>query len=183
MTPGKYTSYVILALAVFFLSTSGIFAKVAQAPSGIIAFYRLLVAAVALLPLLLCKRENREQLANLPRKLLFTGILSGFILAVHYVLWFESLKFTSVASSVVLVTLQPLFTILGSYLLWQERCSRGGLLGCLLAIAGSIIIGWGDFAVSWGAFVGDVMALAAAASSRNRADRDETSAKRHSARK
>ena len=36
-------------------------------------------------------------------------------------------------------------------------------MGCLLAIAGSIIIGWGDFAVSWGAFVGDVMALAAAA--------------------
>ena len=163
MTPGKYSSYVILALAVFFLSTSGIFAKVAQAPSGIIAFYRLLVAAVALLPLLLCKRENREQLANLPCKLFFTGILSGFILAVHYVLWIESLKFTSVASSVVLVTLQPLFTILGSYLLWQESCSRGGLLGCLLAIAGSVIIGWGDFAVSWRAFLGDVMALVAAA--------------------
>ena len=163
MTPGKYSSYVILALAVFFLSTSGIFAKVAQAPSGIIAFYRLLVAAVALLPLLLCKRENREQLINLPRQQLYTGVLSGFILAVHYVLWFESLKFTSVASSVVLVTLQPLFTILGSYLLWQERCSRGGLLGCLLAIAGSVIIGWGDFAVSWRAFLGDVMALAAAA--------------------
>ena len=99
----------------------------------------------------------------MPRQQLYTGVLSGFILAVHYVLWFESLKFTSVASSVVLVTLQPLFTILGSYLLWQERCSRGGLLGCLLAIAGSVIIGWGDFAVSWRAFLGDVMALAAAA--------------------
>ena len=163
MTPGKYTSYVILALAVFFLSTSGIFAKVAQAPSGIIAFYRLLVAAVALLPLLLCKRENREQLANLPRKQLYTGVLSGFILAVHYVLWFESLKFTSVASSVVLVTLQPLFTILGSYLLWRESCSKGAMVGCLLAIAGSIVIGWGDFSISWRAFLGDGMALLAAA--------------------
>ena len=163
MTPGKYSSYVILALAVFFLSTSGIFAKVAQAPSGIIAFYRLLVAALALLPLLLCKKENREQLAILPRKQLHIGILSGFILAVHYVLWFESLKITSVASSVVLVTLQPLFTILGSYLLWQERCSRGAMVGCFLAIGGSIIIGLVDFAISWRAFLGDIMALVAAA--------------------
>ena len=163
MTPGKYTSYLILFVAVFFLSTSGIFAKVAQAPSGIIAFYRLLVAALALLPLLLLKPQEREQLFSLPKQKLCVGVLSGFVLAVHYVLWFESLKFTSVASSVVLVTLQPLFTILGSYLLWQERCSRGALLGCFLAIIGSAIIGWGDFAISWRAFLGDIMALVAAA--------------------
>lgn len=163
MTPNKYTSYIILFVAVFFLSTSGIFAKVAQAPSGIIAFYRLLVAALALLPLLLCKTQDRQQLLQLPKEQLFLGIFSGFVLAVHYVLWFESLKFTSVASSVVLVTLQPLFTILGTYLLWGERCSRGALAGCLLAIAGSAIIGWGDFAISWRAFLGDIMALVAAA--------------------
>lgn len=163
MIPGKYSSYAILFLAVFFLSTSGIFAKLAEAPSGIIAFYRLLLAAVCLLPLLLCSKANREQLVSLPARKLGIGVLSGFVLAVHYVLWFESLKLTSVASSVVLVTLQPLFTIFGSYILWRERCSVGAMLGCLLAIGGSFIIGWGDFAVSWRAFLGDVMALVAAA--------------------
>lgn len=159
----KRLSYIILFIAVFFLSTSAIFAKLAEAPSGIIAFYRLLFAAVCLLPLLLLNKENRRQFFALSLKMLLTGTFSGFLLALHYMLWFESLKFTSVASSVVLVTLQPLFAILGSYLLWRQRCGRGALFGCLLAIFGSIIIGWGDFAISWRAFGGDVMALAAAA--------------------
>lgn len=163
MIPGKRLSYVILFTAVFFLSTSAIFARLAQAPSGIIAFYRLLLAAAALLPWLLCHEDDRRQLLALPRRSLLLGVASGAVLSLHYVLWFESLKFTSVASSVVLVTLQPLFTILGSFVLWHERCGLAAACGCVLAIVGSIIIGWGDFAVSWRAFVGDVMALAAAA--------------------
>lgn len=163
MIPGKRLSYVILFTAVFFLSTSAIFARLAQAPSGIIAFYRLLLAAAALLPWLLCHADDRRQLLALPRRSLLLGVASGAVLALHYVLWFESLKFTSIASSVVLVTLQPLFTILGSFVLWRERCGLFAACGCVLAIVGSIIIGWGDFAVSWRAFVGDVMALAAAA--------------------
>lgn len=145
------------------MSTSGIFAKLAQAEAGIIAFYRLLLATLFLLPLLFFKKENRQQLINISGKKLVAGMISGIVLAVHYVLWFESLKLTSVASSVVLVTLQPLFTILGSYLLWQERCNKGALVGCFVAIAGSAVIGWGDFAIGWQAFIGDLMALAAAA--------------------
>ena len=163
MNPGKFASYVILFTAVFFLSTSGIFAKLAQAEAGVIAFYRLLLATLFLLPLLFFKRENRRQLINISGRKLAAGMVSGMVLAIHYVLWFESLKLTSVASSVVLVTLQPLFTILGSYLLWQERCNKGALLGCLVAIGGSVVIGWGDFAIGWQAFLGDLMALAAAA--------------------
>lgn len=163
MIPSKRLSYAILFAAVFFLSTSAIFARLAQAPSGIIAFYRLLLAAAALLPWLLCHEDDRRQLFALPKRSLLLGVASGAVLALHYVLWFESLKFTSVASSVVLVTLQPLFTILGSFVLWRERCGLAAACGCLLAIVGSVIIGWGDFAVSWRAFVGDVMALAAAA--------------------
>lgn len=163
MAPNKHLSYVILFTAVFFLSTSAIFAKLAQAPSGIIAFYRLLLAAAALLPWLWCQKDDRRQLLALPRRTLLLGIISGALLALHYVLWFESLKFTSIASSVVLVSLQPLFTILGSFLLWRERCGLSSAFGCVLAIAGSVIIGWGDFAVSWRAFIGDVLALTAAA--------------------
>lgn len=163
MIPSKRLSYAILFTAVFFLSTSAIFARLAQAPSGIIAFYRLLLAAAALLPWLLCHADDRRQLLALPKRSLLLGVASGAVLALHYVLWFESLKFTSVASSVVLVTLQPLFTILGSFVLWREHCGLSAACGCLLAIVGSVIIGWGDFAVSWRAFAGDVMALAAAA--------------------
>jgi drug/metabolite transporter (DMT)-like permease len=43
------------------------------------------------------------------------SIIAGVFLAFHFILWFESLNHTSVASSVVLVTLQPLFAFIGTY--------------------------------------------------------------------
>ena len=163
MVPNKLTSYIILFLAVFFLSTSGIFAKLAEAPSGIIAFYRLLFAALALWPWVLLHPEELALMKSLSKKQRLLGLLSGAILAVHYVLWFESLHYTSIASSVMLVTLQPIFAIAGCYWLFQERCSLSALGGCTLALIGCAIISWGDFAVSWRAFLGDAMAILAAA--------------------
>lgn len=162
MIPGKYTSYIILFSAVFFLSTSGIFAKLAEAPSGIIAFYRLLFAALVLWPWVIFHPTELQQLKNLTPKQKWLGLFSGSILATHYVLWFESLHFTSVASSVMLVTLQPLFAIIGCYFLFNERYSWSALSGCFIALIGCAIISWGDFAVSWRAFLGDMMAFSAA---------------------
>jgi drug/metabolite transporter (DMT)-like permease len=90
------------------------------------------------------------------------AVVSGALLAVHWVMWFESLRYTSVASSTVLVSLQPLFSILWGWLLLRETVSRQGMAGVLLAIAGSVIIGWGDFRVSGTAFWGDVLSFASA---------------------
>ena len=140
MVPNKFMTYVILFGAVFFLSTSGIFAKVAQAPSGIIAFYRLLLASLVLWPLVISRPSELQQLLNLSKKQKLLGLLSGSILAIHYVLWFESLHYTSVASSVMLVTLQPLFTIVGCYFLFNERYSLTSLGGCAIALVGCAII-------------------------------------------
>lgn len=159
----QFVSYIILFCAVFFLSSSAIFTKLANAPSGITAFYRLGIAAAALLPALLFQPESRKQLLELSGRRLFLGVLSGLVLALHYVMWFESLKYTSVASSIVLVTMQPLFAIIGGWFIFRERYGWQALSGCLLAIAGSVVIGWGDLNLSWSAFLGDLMALAAAA--------------------
>lgn len=90
------------------------------------------------------------------------GSLSGIFLASHYVLWFESLHYTSVASSTVIVTLQPLFSMVGGYFLFKERFSKGAVVGCLIAIAGSIVIGWQDFQISGQALFGDILAFIAA---------------------
>ena len=55
-------AYVILFFAVFFLSTSAIFVKIAAAPAGITAFYRLLITTLALIPFLILKEENRREI-------------------------------------------------------------------------------------------------------------------------
>lgn len=155
-------SYLSLFLGVFSLSTSAIFVKLADAPSSITAFYRLFFAALILLPFLLLDKVNRQELFSLSKKQLGLGLLSGLFLAMHYVLWFESLNYTSVASATVIVTLQPLFSITGGYLLFKERFSKGAIGGCFIAIIGCFIIGWGDFQVSNKALFGDFLAFIAA---------------------
>lgn len=157
-----FISYMTLFLGVFALSTSAIFVKLAVAPATITAFYRMLFAAVMLLPFLLVNKKNRQELRLLSKKQWVLGLLSGVFLAAHYVLWFESLNYTSVASSTVIVTLQPLFSMVGGYFLFKERFSKGAIMGCLVAIAGSIVIGWQDFQISGQALFGDILAFIAA---------------------
>ncbi|PEP59397.1 DMT family transporter [Bacillus toyonensis] len=153
---------IILFFGVFALSTSAIFVKLADAPAAIIAFYRLLFATVILLPLLLFNKRNRNELKTLSKKQWGFGFLSGLFLATHYVLWFESLRYTSVASSTVIVTLQPLFSMVGGYFLFKERFTKGAVIGCFIAISGSIVIGWQDFQISGDALYGDILAFMAA---------------------
>ncbi|MCA1042699.1 DMT family transporter [Bacillus toyonensis] len=155
-------SYFILFFGVFTLSTSAIFVKLADAPAAIIAFYRLLFATVILLPLLLFNKRNRNELKTLSKKQWGFEFLSGLFLAAHYVLWFESLQYTSVASSTVIVTLQPLFSMIGGYFLFKERFTKGAVIGCFIAISGSIVIGWQDFQISGDALYGDILAFMAA---------------------
>ncbi|MCI0766925.1 DMT family transporter [Bacillus sp. TL12] len=155
-------SYAILFFGVFALSTSAIFVKLAEAPAAISAFYRLFFATIMLVPFLLISKKNRNELCSLSKKQWGLGLLLGLFLAAHYVLWFESLHYTSVASSTVIVTLQPLFSMIGGYFLFKERFSKGAVVGCLIAIAGSIVIGWQDFQISGQALFGDILAFIAA---------------------
>ncbi|WKB36962.1 hypothetical protein QS257_09225 [Terrilactibacillus sp. S3-3] len=75
----------------------------------------------------------------------------------------ESLKLTSVASSTVILTLQPAFTMLGTLLFYHSKTSRGQLVSLLIAVFGSIIIAWGDIGISARAVLGDFCSLLGAA--------------------
>ena len=156
-------AYILLGLGVLAVSTSAIFVKLAGAPSAITAFYRLFLTTVVLLPVVLLNKTMHRELKQLPAKQWKLSVIAGFLLGVHYILWFESLNYTSVASSTVLVTLQPLFTILYAFLFFHERQTKLGLAGCIIALTGSFLIGYGDFQLGYEAFTGDLMAVLAAA--------------------
>ncbi|GGH73631.1 drug/metabolite transporter (DMT)-like permease [Pullulanibacillus pueri] len=155
-------TYGLLLFGVFALSTSAIFVKLADAPATMTAFYRMFFATFMVLPFLFLGKGNRTELRRLSKKQWGLGLLSGLFLASHYVLWFESLDYTSVASSTVLVTLQPLFSLAGGFFLFKERFNKGAILGVIIAIAGSIVIGWQDFQISGQALFGDILAFIAA---------------------
>ncbi|WP_053217416.1 DMT family transporter [Virgibacillus senegalensis] len=149
---------IAISIGVVAVSTAAVLVKLVEtAPASIIANYRLLLAVLLMSPYVLLK--HRSDLAAISRKDWLLAALAGIFLAFHFIFWFESLNYTSVASSVVLVTLQPIFAFLGTFLFFQERFSPGALISMVIAVTGSVIIGWGDFQASGMALFGDLLAL------------------------
>jgi drug/metabolite transporter (DMT)-like permease len=153
--------YIPILIGVISVALSAIFVKLATADAGVIAFYRMLFSVLLMLPLFLLK--YRKEVLLLGKKDWIFSALAGVFLAFHFILWFESLNYTSVASSTVLVTLQPIFAFAGTYFFFKEKVSFKTILAATIAILGSVIISSGDFKLSGTAFFGDMLALAACA--------------------
>lgn len=150
--------YFAIVIGVIAVSTSAILVKLAApAPAGIIAFYRMFLAVAIMLPVIIIK--YRDEIKRVSKKNWILAAFSGLFLALHFILWFESLNMTSVASSVVLVTLQPIFAFIGTYFFFGERFSVAATISLFITIFGSVIISWGDFQVSGMALIGDILAL------------------------
>ncbi|MBI1795123.1 MAG: DMT family transporter [Chloroflexi bacterium] len=137
-----------LLLAILAVSTASIFIKFAQrdAPSLVIAALRLTFASLALAPL--AWTRHRAEILSLTRRELLFGLLSGLFLSVHFATWISSLEYTTIASSVVLVSTGPLWVALMSPLFLREPLTRPVLIGMAVALLGGVIIGLSD-SCSW----------------------------------
>lgn len=145
----------LIPIGILAVSTASIFIKLCDAPALIIATYRMVFASLILLPYALYKRTGRGWGKNEIGWL----ILSGFFLSLHFAFWIASLKYTSVASSVVLVSTHPIFVGIGSRLFLKERMGVYLILGIILSVLGSAFISYGDMSLSEKAFMGDGLAL------------------------
>jgi len=141
--PGIILPFAIL-LAILAVSTASVFVRFAQreAPSLVIAALRLTIASLVLAPIALTR--YRGELRALTRRDLWLGLLSGAFLAVHFATWISSLEYTSVASSVVLVSTGPLWVALLSPIFLKEPLTSAVLVGMLMALLGGAVISLGD---------------------------------------
>jgi drug/metabolite transporter (DMT)-like permease len=147
--------YLLLPIGIIAISTGSIFIKLCDAPVLIIATYRLMLASLILSPLACYKKPWR----GWERKKIGWLLLSGLLLSLHFALWITSLKYTSVASSVVLVTTHPIFVGIGGRFFLKERLGINLVLGIALSILGSGLISYGDMGLSKEALMGDGFAL------------------------
>ena len=149
----------VLMLGVLGISISAILVRWSQAPSVVTAAYRLGWTVLLLLPAVLTK-FRRELLRVRPRDLWLCA-LSGLCLALHFLTWFESLKWTGVAISTVLVSTEVIFTALGFALFLKGKIPPMGVAAILLAFGGSAVLALaGDGEGSQ--LYGNLLALAAA---------------------
>ena len=149
-----------LAIGVVATSFAAILIRLAEAPPLVIGAYRLGLASLILTPL--AWQHGRTELGSLSRSDRTLLILSGAFLGIHFAAWITSLDYTSVASSVVLVSTNPLFVGLASHFFLGERVGRAMWIGIALSVVGGIVIGFGDSDGSGRALIGDLLALVGA---------------------
>lgn len=173
---GSRSPYAALAVGILAASTSSIFIRFAQgeAPSLVIAAYRLSLATGFLLPIVALR--YREDLGKLTRQQLWLALISGFFLAAHFGTWISSLEYISVASSVVFVQTAPLFVALIAPITLREPVTKAIAAGLILAFGGSVLVGLSDICslepsfacptwtslISGPSIKGDVLALSGA---------------------
>jgi drug/metabolite transporter (DMT)-like permease len=152
--------YVTLLVGVISVSFASIFIRLADAPPLVIATYRLAIASLILIPVACVKA--RWNFSQLSASGLLWILLSAIFVALHFGLWITSLSYTSIASSVILVTSHPVFVAIISYFFLQERINRATITGIVIALVGVVCINYGGYVFNPSAFRGDLLALLAA---------------------
>ena len=148
----------VLAGGVAAISFSAVLIRLAEADPAVIAFYRLFFASLLLAP---WAGKDWKKI-RLSHRQLALMVGAGVFLALHFLLWMTSLEHTSVASSVVLVTTQPLFVFLFSIVFLREVPPRSMWGGLLLALAGSVLVVFGQGAAGQSRLLGNLLALGGA---------------------
>lgn len=159
------------------VSTASIFIRFAQeeVPSLVIAAWRLTIASLILVPIAVTR--HKKELLGLNRKGFVLALLSGVFLALHFATWITSLQYTSVASSVVLVSTIPLWVALLSPITIKEPIGKTVFIGLIFTLLGVFIIAISDTCtITMGriscpnisefmqgkAFLGDILAICGA---------------------
>ncbi|SFF17036.1 Permease of the drug/metabolite transporter (DMT) superfamily [Bacillus sp. OV194] len=148
--------FIPLIVGIVAVSFSSIFVKLSDAPVSVQGMYRLLFTVLFMLPFAGKQFKHSKQVTPRQWLLLF---LSGMFLALHFLLWMGSLKLTTVASSTIILALQPVFVLIGAFFLFKERTTAASLAGMGVAICGAVLIGWGDVGISPENLLGDVLSF------------------------
>ncbi len=132
--------YIALFVSIVSVSFAAVLIKLSSAEPLSIAFYRLLFTVILILPFIIFFKKTREEIKKIPRKTLFIMIGIGFILAAHFAFWITSLSYTSVASSVILVTAHPILVGPVSHFFFKEKLSKINSIGIIISVTGVIIL-------------------------------------------
>lgn len=154
--------YFVLLVSVISVSTAAIWIKLASdVPSPTIALYRMVIGSLIIIPVYFSKelrKPNKQELKM--------TILSALFLACDFSFWTLSLKYTSVASSIVLVSTGPLYIILFYFLFMNKKPTFKEITSAVIAIIGIVAIASSDISleIRGKMLFGDILAMLAAAS-------------------
>lgn len=147
-------AFLQLHLAILLASCSGIFGNLISLDPVLITGYRMLLASVILLLLLVIKYD-RIIVDKSNRHILWLGVLLAF----HWVFFYGSIKYANVSVGVVCFCLSGFFTALVSPLVNRKRISWVELLLSSLTLVGILLIFHFDASFRTGIVLGIISSL------------------------
>lgn len=148
--------YIALGFGILALSFSGLFVRWSQAPGPVTSFYRMLIAVVVLLPIILA-RVHRYGLP--PLRWLLLPTLGGLFTALDHGMWSASISYTRVATATLLNNIAPVWVALFAVLVWKERLPRTFWMGLALTLIGAAVVLGADVILSPQMSRGNLLAL------------------------
>ena len=126
----------ILTMALLFISTASIFARLMPEVSPIaMSFWRVSIGASFFW--LLTRSQNKNPLPTIHR---YNILFSGLFLALHFMCFFAALNFISIAKATLLSAMAPVFAIIIEKIFLKRRLSKEIVLGLAFALLGAIIL-------------------------------------------
>lgn len=146
--PKEWQIALILSGGVLAIATSAILVRLSMQATGasgpgfslVLAASRLTLAAIVLLP-------NWHRHNPSPTALRY-ALTAGVALAVHFATWITSLSYTTIAASTTIVTTNPVWIAVLSWVWYGEKPSPQTGLGISIALAGGLAIGLGGAGTS-----------------------------------
>ncbi|BBB33111.1 conserved hypothetical protein [Thermotomaculum hydrothermale] len=131
----------VLIVGIISISLSAIFIRMCSDMTSLsIAVFRLVISSLILISIAFFRKVKLDKIQ---KKDLVLMILGGFFLAFHLLAWITSLKYTSVANSVALVTTNPIFVGVFSVFVLKNKLEREIVIGIVLSVLGSFLISRG----------------------------------------
>jgi drug/metabolite transporter (DMT)-like permease len=129
-------AFIQLHIAVFLAGFTAILGKLIGLNEGLLVWYRLFLTVTILGSVMYFKK----QLTTVPAKDLFKMAGAGFVIAIHWVSFYGSIKYGNVSVALVCLSASGFFSALLEPFILKKRIVVSELLLGILAIAGIYII-------------------------------------------
>lgn len=148
--------YLALGVGILSLGFSALFARWAAAPGPVMAFYRISLSTLILVPFF---ARQRIKEGKIPRAIWIFPLAGGLFTALDHGVWNTAVNYTSAANATLLGNTAPIWVALFAWLVWSERLRAGFWIGLVLTLTGAAVVLGTDILRQPSLGIGDVLAL------------------------
>jgi len=142
----KLLHVLLFIVAMVSIGSASIFVRLSLASGIACAFWRLSISSALILIIISVNRRGLPKiLRDLDKQEILMLIVSGFTLAMHFVLWMESLFRILVAISTTIVVAYPLHLTLIELIIGKERVNIISIAGLVMGFLGITLLFWEAF--------------------------------------